>query len=330
MKNLLLTSVLSFLLFAPAISEEGPAPIKLTENLYVATGMWCNATFFVAEDQVYVFDCGWDLAQGEMLDAQIKQVTDKKVKTLVYTHFHRDHAFGAFALPPNIEIIAQENLVANLKKEEESLMNHRDVELPGKIKDLEKKLAEMNSGDSAYSKITQELQSIKNELTEEKRIIVRYPTITFKDTFEIKTKSEVIRLIYPGNAHTNDNCVVEFQNANTIYLGDILFSNCYPNIGWDAGADLENWKKLLAGYANREFSHYIPGHCEMASSGDLLLLAAYLTDMQIAVGEKMKEGKTLDEIKSTMEKLDKYSHFGLDFLWYQNIEAFYGLLNQKQ
>jgi glyoxylase-like metal-dependent hydrolase (beta-lactamase superfamily II) len=329
MKNLLYTLLLSFLLFPGAISQERPAPIKITDNIYVATGLWCNATFFIAEDQVYVFDCGWNIAQGEMLTSQIKQVTDKKVKTLVYTHFHRDHTFGASALPPDIEIIAQEYLAANLKKEEESFINYRDVELPGKINDLEKKKNEMNSGDSAYAKITQELQNLKNEQTEEKRIIVRYPTITFKDTLEIKTKSEVIKLIYPGNAHTYDNCVVEFQNANTIYLGDILFSNCYPNIRWDEGAELENWKKLLIGYANREFSHYIPGHCEMASSADLLLLAAYLTDMQEAVAEKMKEGKTLDEIKSTMVKLEKYRHFGLDFLWPQNIEAFYGLLNQK-
>ena len=324
MKRLILSTLLLGI-FHATFSQDEAKPMKIAENLYVASGLWCNATFFVADDQVYVFDAGNDFSQGESLMAQIKQVTDKKVKTLVYTHFHDDHVGGACALPENIEIIAHENLTSNLKMFEKLFIDKRDNQLPEAIKKLENELAKSSEPDTIKEKKKKELENMKNELAGLKKMTFRFPTKTIKDSLIIKTSNEVIKILFMNLAHTSDNVVVEFEKANVVCLGDILFSNCYPYIGWKEGVGLDNWKKILTNYANKGFKNYIPGHGNLASSDDLLSLAAYLSDMENAVASEAKTGKSIEEIQKSMPKLEKYKHYGFEFMWPQNIEAFFNL-----
>jgi thiosulfate/3-mercaptopyruvate sulfurtransferase len=57
-----------------------------------------NAGFVVGADGVVVVDALGSPADGERLVAAIRSVTDRPIRTLVLTHHHPDHHFGAVAL----------------------------------------------------------------------------------------------------------------------------------------------------------------------------------------------------------------------------------------
>ena len=109
------------------------------------------------------------------------------------------------------------------------------------------------AGNKVYTELTDIIlahgNSLKNQMASAKKrgneADQVYPTDTFKTGFQQKVGNETIDLKYFGAAHTDGDAITHFQNANVVHLGDLVFNRRFPYIDMGAGANIDNWIKVL-------------------------------------------------------------------------------------
>jgi len=91
--------------------------IALSPDVYGAVGFAAsNVYMLVGDDGVIIIDTTETTKAAENIKAEFRKITDKPVKTIIYTHSHRDHISGAtvFAESGSPEIIASDNFEPDL------------------------------------------------------------------------------------------------------------------------------------------------------------------------------------------------------------------------
>jgi len=99
--------------------------IQLAPDVYGAIGYAAsNVYMLVGDDALIIIDTTETTKAAENIFSQFRKITDKPVKTIIYTHSHRDHISGAtvFAENNEPEIIASDNFESDLV-DIDSLMN---------------------------------------------------------------------------------------------------------------------------------------------------------------------------------------------------------------
>ena len=136
--------------------------------------------------------------------------------------------------------------------------------------------------------------------TEDKQL---YPDLTYTDTWCEKYGKEKICLHYYGPGHTDGDSLVHFQHSNIVHMGDLVFNRRHPFIDKTAGANIDNWIKLL----NKTLitfdkdTRYICGHAAAGyeitlKADDLKLFSEYLGNVLKFTEGEIKAGKTKEEI----------------------------------
>lgn len=83
-----------------------------------------NCTLIEGEDSCILVDTMTAMDNAEVVAAEFRKITDKPIRTVVYTHFHSDHVSGApaFVSPEDVasgkvEILAQKDLVHHVARD---------------------------------------------------------------------------------------------------------------------------------------------------------------------------------------------------------------------
>lgn len=94
-----------------------PRLVRVTDRVHTFVGASIvNRTFIEGDDGVIVFDTGDDLADGERAVAALREITDKPVKAIVYSHNHYAHGSRAFLdQPGEVLVIGHPKLNENLR-----------------------------------------------------------------------------------------------------------------------------------------------------------------------------------------------------------------------
>ena len=88
---------------------------KVAENLYQVPGAGGTTAVFVTAKGVVLVDT--KLANnGQAILDQVKTVTDRPITHIINTHTHGDHNGSNQFFPATVEIVAQENTTANMRK----------------------------------------------------------------------------------------------------------------------------------------------------------------------------------------------------------------------
>lgn len=89
-----------------------------------------------------------------------------------------------------------------------------------------------------------------------------YADTTFKTSWRLELGDETVSAKYYGPAHTAGDCVVHFENADVVHLGDLAWNRAYPFIDRPAGAVIRGWievlEKVLAEHGKETL--YVFGH----------------------------------------------------------------------
>lgn len=167
------------------------------------------------------------------------------------------------------------------------------------------------NGNIAYKGLVEHVVAHKNSLENQMTVAERnqnedkqlFPDTTFSDSWNATIGPERIKAHYFGEAHTNGDSIIHFENANIVHLGDLLFNKRYPFIDRSSGASIKNWINVLD-QAQRTFdkeSIYIFGHAfdpkeVTGTEGDLNSFKTYLERLLGFVSNEIKAGKSKDEI----------------------------------
>jgi glyoxylase-like metal-dependent hydrolase (beta-lactamase superfamily II) len=332
MKSFLALFSLFFLSLSFLFAQGEPGQVtKVTDKLYFISGYGGNVAFLTTDEGVVVVDAGTMPSFGESIIEKIRKVTDKPIRYLIITHYHSDHTNGIQAFPSNITLIQHQNLLGNLQtRRTMRLKTLVEVELPVEIADMKKNIAKLKQQQSAELSIAEkELVSSEAELEAYKSIKIIEPTITFEKMYTFSIGGEKIVLVYPGPCHTTDNIFVVFETQHVLHTGDLLFNGSFPYIIWQDSTNTQTWALTLRKLSEeKKFDIVIPGHGARTITKGLLRLSEYLVDLNIAVEDAMKAGKSLDQMKKSL-MMEKYADFSWPQLRVQNIESVYHELGGK-
>ncbi len=272
--------VLSLILFIAgfAIAQQAaPKPVELTttkvaDNLYTLTGSGGNMAFLVTGEGVLLVDTGTQPIAAE-IRAAIKSVTDKPIKYVLITHHHYDHVGSNEGLSKEATIIAQQNVRKHLSAESTVLGRQVKAMAPE-----------------------------------------AWPIVTFDNGMCLYMGGEEVRFVHPSaSGHTDGDGVVWFVKENVVHMGDELFSGMFPVIDMDGGGNV----LALADAVDKVVAmvppdtKFIAGHGPMYTAAQMKEYTAFLRDTAELVRAAMKQGKTLDQMKSenVLAKYEKLNGF---------------------
>jgi cyclase len=247
----------------------------LGNRIYVLEGEGGNITVAVADNGVMVIDSQF-APLYQKIRAAIAALSDKPVRYLIITHFHRDHTGGA----------------ADFGRGGATIVAHENVKL------------RMESG--TRNGLT------GNEVPPAPAIAL--PKETYKDRMTVRLQGRMAELHHSAAVHTDGDTYVYFPEANVLATGDIVFFNRYPNIDFAYGGSIDGMIRGVDELINfaRENTTIIPGHGPV---GTKVMMREYREMLVVArdrIAKLKAAGKSEDEVVAAKPNADYDSRFGLD------------------
>jgi len=253
----------------------------LGNRIYVLEGEGGNITVAVADDGIMVIDSQF-APLYQKIRAAIAALSDKPVRYLIITHFHRDHTGGA----------------ADFGRDGATIVAHENVKL------------RMASGTR---------NALTGNVVPPAPAIA-LPKVTYKDQMTVRLQGRVAELHHSPAVHTDGDTYVYFPDANVLATGDFVFFNRYPNIDFAYGGSIDGMIRGVDELINfaRENTTIIPGHGPV---GTKVMMREYREMLVVArdrIAKLRAAGKTEDEVVAAKPNADYDARFGLDARSNQN------------
>ena len=265
---------------APPPSAATPPPIasiNLVDRLSVITGAGGNIAVLTGDDGTLLVDCG---VPGAIVGVvgEVGKLAKTPASVVVNTHWHFDHTGGNEQLAKNgARIVAQDNCRKRLSTDQ--YMEFMDRKVPA----------------SPH---------------------IALPVATFSSEMQLHLNGEDLRLTAVPPAHTDNDVIVHFPNANVLHCGDLYFNGFYPFIDYSSGGWIGGMAAGIkaASAMTDAKTKIIPGHGPMASQDDLKVYLTFLETMNERLTKMKQQGKTIDEVIAAKPTKDYDDKLGGGFL----------------
>ena len=251
---------------------------KLKDNLFMLKGGGGNTAVFVQANGITVVDTknpGW----GQPILVKIKEISNKPITRIINSHTHGDHVSGNVDFPPTVDIVAQENTAANMKK---MIPNSSapDQTVPAKT------IFEEHEGRGLAKK-------------------------TFKDKMTLDSGADQIDLYYFGRGHTNGDAWIVFPALRVVHAADIFSGKNLPLLDINNGGSgvLIGDTLAKAHSSLKNIDIVITGHSTTMTMNDLNEYAEFNKDFLNTVRAGKKAGKSADEIAKSYTIPAKYAGY---------------------
>lgn len=224
----------------------------------------CNISVVVGNKGVAVIDTAGSLKVGQELRAAIAEITKLPILYVINTHVHPDHIFGNAAfVADNPTFVGHEALAEAMQLREEGY----------------KKLNEKYLGRDADGS----------------EIVV--PTLAVKESLSIDLGDRTLKLQAYPVAHTNTDITVIDSKTQTLFTGDLLFTERTPVIEGDIKGLITVLEKLKT---DQDVKQVVPGHGKQtknwiaAIDNELRYLNLLLNDVRAAIENDVGLAKSMD------------------------------------
>lgn len=233
---------------------------RVAGPVYMLEGAGGNIGVSAGEDGTLIVDDQF-APLAEKIEAALQKLATGKVRYVLNTHWHGDHTGGNEHFGGSgATIVAHANVRSRLSSDQE-------VKLFGQKYPPRPKEA--------------------------------LPVITFQESLSVHFNGEEIKVIHLAKGHTDGDSVVFFTKSNVVHTGDQFFNGIYPFIDLDSGGNVQGYINNVAMLIKLipADAKIIPGHGPLANIEDLKRFHKMLLATSDMVQSKIKEGKTLEEIK---------------------------------
>ena len=278
-------------LFTQTILADGFNLQEVVPGIYIHTGMHvgldsphaddiANIGFIVGEECIAVIDTGGSFSIATQLKKAIKQISALPICYVINTHVHFDHILGnKIFQDKTTQFIGHHNL-AN------EVIANQDFFL-------------------------QEFPHALGEKPNKTAIIA--PTILVDKTLEVDLGNRKLSLVAHPAAHSYSDLSIYDHKTNTLWLGDLLFTERLPVLD----GSLKGWLNILEELSKKDLKLVIPGHGPIAKKWPTNLqpqldyLQKLLTDTRQIIAEDVfiseAAGRVAKEEKKRW-KLHEQSH----------------------
>jgi cyclase len=154
------------------------------------------------------------------------------------------------------------------------------------------------------------------------------PNKTFAGGLDLKTGNGLIKLLYYGPAHTSGDAVVFFPAEKVAFVGDLTFLGRDPLIHTQKGGTSFGYIHLLQKILELDADVFLSGHNDPLTKADIRGLLTSLEDKAAKVRELVRQGKSLDEVKTAFGIQDAAGSAGRR--WPSVVEVIYRDLTAKK
>jgi len=258
------------------------------------TFLGCNQGWVHFKDFVLVIDANFP-SQAEEIVALVRKQTDKKIRYVFDTHYHGDHADGnPIYARIGAAVVASENS-----------RNQFDTK-----------------GIAGFEESRKSKPAEYGPLTYEK------PSVYFPQKLVIDDGEQRVELLHFGHGHTPGDAVAWLPKHGILFTGDACINGAFNYTG---DGNTSSWIAVLTELEKLPVKTVAPGHGELAGPELLALQRRYFVELRQAVQKLIDDGKSLDEIKQTIDLPFYKDWTGVDVKTRtENIEHVYGELTGKR
>ena len=244
-----------------------PGPLRIAqikEDLYLISGEGGNVAAYVTSEGVVLVDDMFDRNHADIL-ALVKSVTSQPIRYVMNTHQHDDHAGGDMKMLPIAEVIAHQNVRANL----EHIRQPYYEDTPGTPIGL--------------PRVT---------FSDEFALHVGGKEVRARYFGRGHTSGDVV-IFFPAHKiiHTGDLFIARAVGRPSL--------NIY--VDYAQGGSFFDWTKTLDGALQLDFDTVIPGHGPVTTRDDVVKFRQDLETMRNRLVALIKEEKTKADVFNILE-----------------------------
>jgi len=267
-------SVLPSQAVGPSIPAKGYLVEEIRDGLYWVTDGTYNTMFMVGDEGVAAVDAPPTI--GDNYLKAIKEVTDKPVKYVIYSHAHLDHIGAANIFPRNATFIAQEDTAMELQRAYAIAGNSSDqLNLPPIPTLTFKDNYTLNLGSG------------------------------------VNGSSQVLQLAYHGSNHMPGNVFIYAPNHKVLMLVDIVFPGWVPFMELAIAENIAGFVQAHDIALSYDFDTYVGGHLtRLGTRQDVETQKEFVKDLILAAS-RANASVTFPEIaKKVGQTNDTWAFYG--------------------
>lgn len=143
------------------------------------------------------------------------------------------------------------------------------------------------------------------------------PNQTFEREMSLRVDGQEIKLASISPPSSTGDLMVYLPGAKVLFLGNLYVNGYFPRIG---SRDVRRWVEIIRQVENWDVDTYVPGHGLPGDRKDLEEFRRFLEWLAGEVETRVKEGKTLDQVKNDLGSLESF-HWRARELATADIEA---------
>lgn len=302
---------------------------KLKDGVYAAIakrgeGAWSNSGFVDLGTELVVFDSFSTPAAARELRKVAEELTGKKVKYLINSHYHGDHVFGnqvyedstILSTSKTRNLFIEQNVLRDIEVEKEEMTVY--------LKGLKAQYENASDETIKLSILNQynEMNKIFEALPEMRMV---YPTVTFEKKIVIHGTERNVELYALGGGHTPCDTIMFVPEEKIAFTGDLLTEGIhFPIYNPIDFIDILNKIKTM------DIETVIPGHGNVSTIDLCDTVIKYITDLVVKAKAAIESGKSIQDFQSSFIKLEFYKNWLGQSGVNRNLESVYKYMKENQ
>jgi cyclase len=263
-------------------------PVQGNVYMLVADGGG-NVTIQVGPDGVLLVDTSFAQLSNKIL-AEIRKLSDKPIRYIIDTNVNPDHIGGNENLAKMGSTIAGGNVGGDAPPGA-TIIAHENV------------LNRMSAPTGTQAPFP----------------VAAWPTDTyFTKQKEVYFNNEAVIVMHQPAAHTDGDSIVFFRRSDVVSTGDVFGTTGYPVIDQQRGGSINGIIKSLNYLLDLAIpkdkqeggTYLIPGHGRLCDEADLLEYRDMVTIIRDRIGDLVRKGRTLEQVRESKPTLDYDGRYG--------------------
>ncbi len=280
-----------------------PETVKVTDEVYAAVGYgFGTIVMVITDDGLVIVDTGVSRDAAREVLSIFRDISDKPIRYIIYTHSHQDHTLGSSVFyEEGVEVIATRDFLDYHEYQTELLAEHINRSRAIQFGFIEPEYA---FPIPAKDRIT---LFMKREWPE-----VITPARTFRDEFEFDLGGKRF-VLFAAPGETPCQSAIWMPEQEILISGDNYYAS-FPNLSTPLlePRPVRDWIESLEKYIELEPRYLLPGHTEPLEGKDRIRehLENYRDAVKYVHDETVRcinEGKSVDRAVQEIELPERLS-----------------------
>lgn len=276
---------------------------RISDRVVVFSCLDVNVSAIVSRKGIIIIDTNRSPGIMKEIKEEIENIFGRNdIINIINTHGHWDHCSGNQVFN-EVNIIGHKNCVEHI--------NHNKSNSPINIWSLNRRISRMEKDVTNPDRNEAELTEIKSNITGwnlvKQDLINKYrptpPTTTFLDSLTLDLGDLTLRMIYCGNAHTNNDIFIFIPEEKLVFTGDMFISENRFGFSINKLVDVQRIITSMDIITNElnEIEFIIPGHGELFSGNAWDELKKILIKKNNKISNKKSVVKYLEDMLNEYE-----------------------------